>query len=94
MIKINYYSENETITATKMAEAMGWICFSAANLHYGKIGTLFYDKLGFYGTHIMPLNLIVRFEKPDNEWHWILREEFILALIDLEILEPKKISET
>ena len=40
MLQANYHAPGRTITATQMAKTMGYSRFSAANLHYGKLGRL------------------------------------------------------
>ena len=63
LIRAQYSSENHTITATRLAEAVGYENFNAANLHYGTFAHAVADAL----SYTPPL-------WKDNEpmWFWTL----------------------
>ncbi|AVI62617.1 hypothetical protein MOY_05100 [Halomonas sp. GFAJ-1] len=47
MLRAQYASPNHTITATKIAEAVGYENYNAANLQYGTLGHEIADILGY-----------------------------------------------
>jgi len=73
MLLANYYAPNRTLTATMMAKAMGYYHYSAANLHYGKLGRLVGEKLGWTPLPKFKIEVLVNFEKPGKEWIWTLK---------------------
>jgi len=73
MLLGNYYSPNRTLTATMMANAMGYDNFSAANLHYGTLGGLVGEKLGWNPLPEFKVNVLVDFKKTNGEWLWIMK---------------------
>lgn len=63
MLKAQYSAPNHTITATQLAEAVGYPNYNAANLQYGTMGKLVAGYLGY--------------EPPerangDGIWYWVL----------------------
>jgi putative restriction endonuclease len=73
MLLSNYYAPNRTLTATMMAKAMGYDYYGASNLHYGKLGGLVGEKLGWNPLPKFKVNVLVDFKKPDDEWLWIMK---------------------
>lgn len=73
MLLANYYAPNRTLTASMMANAMGYDHYGAANLHYGKLGGLVGEKLGWNPLPKYKINVLVDFEKEDREWLWIMK---------------------
>ena len=47
MLRAQYSSDNHTITATRLAEAVGYENFNAANLQYGALGHEIADAIGY-----------------------------------------------
>lgn len=47
LLKAQYSSPNHTITATKLAEAVGYANYNAANLQYGSLGHELAEVLGY-----------------------------------------------
>jgi predicted HNH restriction endonuclease len=80
MLQAHYYAPDRTLTATQMSKAMGYLHFKAANLHYGRLGRLVGEKLGYYPLPKQTVNVLVEFEKPGKEWLWIMRPEVAQAL--------------
>jgi 5-methylcytosine-specific restriction protein A len=72
MLLANYHAPNRTLTATMMAKAMGYDNFNAANLHYGMLGGLVGEKLGWNPLPEFKVNVLVDFKKEDN-WLWIMK---------------------
>jgi putative restriction endonuclease len=73
MLLFNYFAPNRTLTATEMAKAMGYDHYTAANLHYGTLGRMVGEKLGWNPLPKYKVNVLVDFEKPDAEWTWIIK---------------------
>lgn len=69
MLQANYHAPNRTLTATQMSKAMGYPNFNTANLHYGKLGRLVAEQLGWAPLPRQTVFVLVTFEKPGREWH-------------------------
>lgn len=82
MLKVHYRAPERTITATRMANAIGYPNYGSANLHYGRLGRLVGESLEFdpLDEH---LGTLVTFEKRNGEWHWIMRYQVVRALESL-----------
>ncbi len=78
MLRVHYDVPAHTITATRLARAVGYKNYNSANLNYPKVGGLVGERLGWLPN--MPLEVLVTFEKPDDEWHWIMRPQVARAL--------------
>ena len=72
MLLTHYYAHNQTLTATMMAKAVGYENFNAANLHYGMLGGLIGEKLGWNPLPEFKVNVLVDFKK-DKELLWIMK---------------------
>jgi len=73
MLLANYHASNRTLTASMMAKVMGYDSYGAANLHYGTLGRLIGEKLGWHPLPEFKVNVLVDFEKEDKEWLWIMK---------------------
>ena len=78
MLKTNFESPNSTTTATLLAETVGFADFNAANLRYGILARKFCEL--FQVQPNTKLSALVIFEKPEDEWHWIMRPQLIQAI--------------
>ncbi len=98
MLQAHYYAKDHKLTATQMAKAMGYKNFNASNLHYGKLGRLVGEIIGWVPE--TTLYVLVEFEKPGYEWVWILRPEVAQAIENLrwtdgnQTMIPEEITET
>ena len=81
MLRVHYHAPHRTVTATQLSRAVRYQNYNSANLHYGKMGGLVGRQLGWRPK--MPLKVLVSFEKPGNEWHWIMRPQVFHALEEL-----------
>lgn len=81
ILRVHYRAPGRTVTATQLSRAMGYRNYRGANLHYGKLGGLVGRRLGWRPK--MQLKVLVSFEKPGNEWHWIMRPQVARALEEL-----------
>lgn len=87
MLKAHYYAPNRTLTATQMSKALGYPKYTAANLHYGKLGRLVGERLAWQPLPDQTVFVLVTFEKPGREWHWIMRPAVVEALEQLRWVE-------
>lgn len=61
-----------------MSNAMGYATFGGANLHYGTLGRLVGELLGWHPE--TALYVLVEFDKPHREWWWIMRPQVAEAI--------------
>ena len=89
MLRFHYDAFKQTITATELAEHMGFSRYSVANAQYGKLGRLVGECLEY---NPMPerLGTLVTFEYCSSEWHWLLRPQVAAALEQLGWVNPAK----
>ena len=73
MLKAQYHAPKRTLTATQMSKALGYPSYAVANLHYGRLGRLVGEQIGWQPLPEQTVSVLVTFEKPEREWHWIMR---------------------
>lgn len=83
MLQAQYHAPDRTLTATQMAKALGYTTYAAANLHYGKLGRLVGEQIGWKPLPEQSVFVLITFEKPGSEWHWIMRPAVVRALEQL-----------
>jgi putative restriction endonuclease len=83
MLQAHYHAPDRTLTATQMAKAVGYDGFGVANLHYGKLGRIVGTALGWTPLPTTLVGVLAEFEKPEREWHWIMRPAVAAALEQL-----------
>lgn len=85
MLKVNYEAPNHEITATQLANLVGFKNFEAANLRYGTLAKKFLGHLNIHFKKYAKLNALVefKFNKKRNEWHWKMRPQVVIALDEL-----------
>jgi len=83
MLQAHYHAPDRTLTATQMAKAVGYPSFGSANLHYGKLGRIIGEALGWTPLPDPIVGVLAEFEKPKREWNWIMRSTVALALEQL-----------
>lgn len=94
MLAAHYHAEDQTISATELADAAGYKDYGAANLHYGAIGRYLYEELPVElptradGTHIYTFALATEGDRTGDEahWQWTLRPEVAIAIERLGLL--------
>ncbi len=79
MLRYHYNAPSRTVTATQMAEAVGFGHYSIANSQYGRLGRLVGDELE-YNPMKERLGTLVTFEKRNEVWHWVMRPQVAEAL--------------
>ncbi len=94
MFQVQYHAPERTLTATQMSQALGYPTYAAANLHYGKLGRLVGEQIGWTPLPEQTVFVLVTFEKPGSEWHWIMRPAVARALEQLGWLEAEHIGIT
>lgn len=90
MLQVHYYAPDHSLTATQMSKAMGYKNFNASNLHYGKLGKLVGEFLGWIPE--TTLYVLVEFEKQNDECIWIMRTEVVKAIERLNLDDGNQIS--
>lgn len=86
LLRLHYHAPERTITATQLAELVGYSRYSVANAQYGRLGRLVGEKLDF-NPEPERLGTLVTFDKRQGEWHWIMRPQVAMALETLEWVE-------
>lgn len=90
MLQAHYHAPNKMLTATQMSKIMGYQNFNAANLHYGKLGKIIGNNLGWSPLPVTTLHVLAEFEKPEREWFWIMRPEVAEALEKLGWIDSEQ----
>ena len=93
MLRAQYASPNHTITSTKIAEAVGYENYKAANLHYGKLGHEIAHVLGYEPPKRQNGELMWHWtlssgndasnETLDGHYEFVMRPELVAALEDM-----------
>jgi len=84
MLKAHYESPNYDITATQLANKVGFPSFKTANLRYGLLAGKLLQFFQIQFERYVNINALVYLDNPDGEWHWILRPQVVKALHDLK----------
>jgi hypothetical protein len=79
MLQAHRVAPNFDVTATELADAVGYQNFNAANLHYGKLGSYIGELLRLPQPEFC-VKTLVTFRHDGVEWHWIMRPEVIQTL--------------
>lgn len=82
MLRAHYYSPQRTITAKQLASHVGYDSHTPVNLQYGRLARIISEEAG-YKPPSEQLETLVLFEKRQNVWHWIMREQVAVALEQL-----------
>jgi predicted HNH restriction endonuclease len=99
MLRVHYHAPERTVTAKQLANLVGYSGYSVVNAQYGRLARLLGEQLG-YNPEPERLGALVRFEKRQDEWHWLMRPEVAEALERLgwvegpAILLPEEIAAT
>ena len=83
LLRAHYSAPNRSVTARRLAIAVGLANFNAANLHYGKLGRLLFSVLGkpAGADNVFILaNLVPPGERGNKEWLWVMRPQVAQAL--------------
>lgn len=81
MLEIHYQAPEHTLTATQMANALGYPHYSVSNVNYGRLGGLLRNVLGWKPSGSkLGVALLSTFDKPKNNWRWKMRPEVVSAL--------------
>lgn len=80
MLQAHYNAPHRDITATRLAKRMNYKKYNGVNLHYGKFAAQLGKQLGCRQLPDPRLDILVKFENRNNEWHWIMRPNLAEAL--------------
>lgn len=102
MLQVHYSAPERILTALQMAKAMGYHNHHAASLHYGKLGRLVGDALGWNPSKqgADAVYILAEIRKPGRNWLWIMRPELSMAIENLgwdnkqEAILPEEITDT
>ena len=87
LLQVHYRFYHHQATMSQMAEAMGWKSFSSANVHYGRLGQLVGEELGFEvatgGAYSSALCTFLAPQEPGDHWLTIMRPQVAEALREL-----------
>ena len=93
MLEIHYQAPSYTLTATQMANALGYPHYSVSNGNYGRLGSRLGEELAWKPSDSdLGVSILVTFAKPENNWQWIMRPEVIIALEKLGWVNPSTIA--
>lgn len=92
MLQAQYHAPGRTLTATQMSKALGYPTYKAANLHYGKLARLVGEQIEWRPLPKQTVFVLVTFEKPGREWHWIMRPTVAAALEQLGWVQDEQSS--
>lgn len=81
---------NQDITASEMANAVGYKNFNAANLQYGKLGKLLANFLGIDVGENYGVFVLATFAYDGHEWHWLMRPQVKHALSQVRWVSSRK----
>ncbi len=83
MLIIHYNAPEHTITATELAQKVGYKRFSAVNLQYGTLGKKLREVMNWQGLG-QESHIIASFYPDESgEWQWIMHENLVQALKEL-----------
>ncbi len=99
MLRVHYHAPARTVTAKRLAALVGYSSYAVVNAQYGRLARLVGEELD-YNPEPERLGTLVRFEKRQDEWHWLMRPEVAEALERLgwvegsALLLPEEIAAT
>jgi putative restriction endonuclease len=79
MLRVHYHAPERTVTAKRLADLVGYSSYAVVNAQYGRLARLVGEQLD-YNPEPERLGTLVRFEKRQDEWHWLMRPEVAEAL--------------
>ena len=87
LLKAHYRAPKHRITASELANAVGYHNYKAANLNYGKLASIIMDQFGIAKSEKVNIEFLVRFVMPGDQGNeeiiWVLRPEVASALEEL-----------
>lgn len=91
MLALHYFSPQRTVSASEMAEAMGYANFGGANLLYGKIGGRLCRYFGIEPKY--KVSALVEFIPPNTQgnayWLWVMRPQVAQALAAMDLIAAR-----
>ena len=80
MLEKHYNCNCHITTATDLAFAMDYKNFNAANMQYGKLGSMVSNALGLGHLGVITLVLMLPPSDANSEWLWVMRDNVAEAL--------------
>ena len=84
MLQAHYQSPDQIITATELANKVGFTNYGAANLRYGILASKLLEFFQIRLDEYVKINALVYLNNPNNEWEWTLRPQVVQALKKLK----------
>jgi hypothetical protein len=92
LLEIHYSAPARVISATRLADSVGFKEYRAVNLQYGKLGDLVAKELGYDLGERVRAGMLIEFVDPEYagnvHWLWVLRAPVVQALEDLGWVRP------
>lgn len=95
MLQALYGAPGRTLTATQIAAAAGYDSYSSANYHFGVLGKMLAEDLGYeparradrttIWTSTLATGADPEDDREDGQWQWRMRDEVAEALARLNI---------
>ena len=86
MLRFHYQAQNHTATMTEIAHSVGYPDYNTANLHYGAVGRMLAEEMGWTPQEESPwLSALVDFHRQNasEEWQLTLHPTVVKALEQL-----------
>ena len=85
LLEAHYRAPGHVVTATELANKVGFAGYQAVNLRYGLLAKKFLDFFGLSLVKYVNVNALVSLEKDKGtrEWKWTLRPQVVEALSKL-----------
>jgi len=94
MLQAHYDAPGRKMTPTQLSDAAGYQNYNAVNLHYGYLGKMICDEIGYIPTDTSNGEPIYTCgvawgerEEPDGEWVWTMYKNLAQAIKELEIVQ-------
>jgi len=84
MLQAHYQSPDQIITATELANKVGFTNYGAANLRYGILASKLLEFFQIRLDEYVKINALAYLNNPNNEWEWTLRPQVVQALKKLK----------
>ena len=95
MLQVHYDMPERKISPVQLAEALNYMNYTAVNLHYGILGKMICDELGYVPEDLTSQgdpNYTCGIawgerETPESEWTWTMYDNLAQALKELGIVK-------
>ncbi len=84
LLRVHHAAPARVISATRLAESVGFDGYGAVNLQYGKLGLEVAKALGYDLGERVKVGMLVEFVDPkyaaNEHWLWVMRQPVVQAL--------------